>query len=313
MRATVVITTKSRRDELRTAIKSALEQTGAPEVLVIDDGSTDDTAEMVRQEFPKVTLVTHRESRGLIVRRNEAAQVASGEVIFSIDDDAEFSSPDIVMQTLEAFSDSRIAAVAIPYIDVKKNPAVRQLAPDAENVWITDSFIGTAHAVRRDVFLAMSGYREHLVHQGEEGDLCLRMLESGWLVRLGCSKPVFHHESPRRDFRRMDFYGRRNDVLFAWHNVPLPWLLFHLTATTKNGILFGFKVGRPWRMLAGLFRGHLDILRYWSHRKPVSVETYALSRKMKKSGPFEMKKIEGHLQCPASFKNAEKAGESRPV
>ena len=313
MRATVVITTKSRRDELRTAIKSALEQTGAPEVLVIDDGSTDDTAEMVRQEFPKVTLVSHRESRGLIVRRNEAARVARGEVIFSIDDDAEFSSPDIVRQTLEAFSDSRIAAVAIPYIDVKKNPAVRQLAPDAENVWITDSFIGTAHAVRRDVFLTMNGYREHLVHQGEEGDLCLRMLESGWLVRLGCSKPVFHHESPRRDFRRMDFYGRRNDVLFAWHNVPTSWLLFHLIATTKNGILFGLRVGRPWRMLTGLLRGYLDCLRYWRRREPVNVGTYKLSRMLKKKGACKIQEVESRLQRVVGAKDTDRSSASLPL
>jgi glycosyltransferase involved in cell wall biosynthesis len=310
MKATVVITTKNRRDELRVAIQSAKEQSAAPEVLVIDDGSTDGTAEKVRQEFPEVSLVSHAESRGLIVRRNEAARVAKGEVIFSIDDDAEFSSPDIVMQTLEAFSDPRIAAVAIPYIDVKKNPAVRQLAPDAENVWITDSFIGTAHAVRRDVFLAMNGYREHLVHQGEEGDLCLMMLDAGWLVRLGSCRPIYHYESPRRDFRRMDFYGRRNDVLFVWHNVPVSWLLFHLVATTKNGLLFGLKVGRPWRMLTGLLQGYLDILRYWHQRKPVSVEAYQLSRLLKKSGPFKMREMEAHLQLSTVAKPQSNMGQS---
>ena len=296
MKATVVITTKNRRDELRVAILSARQQSAAPEVLVIDDGSTDGTEEMVRQEFPDVKLVSNSQSLGYIVRRNEAAKMARGDIIFSMDDDAEFSAKDIVEQVLGAFSDHRIAAVAIPFIDVKKNPEVRQFAPDAENVWLTDSFIGTAHAVRRDVFLAMNGYREHLVHQGEEGDLCLRMLEAGWLVRLGSCSPIHHYESPRRDFKRMDFYGRRNDVLFAWHNVPASWLLFHLVATTKNGLLFGLRVGRPWRMLTGLLQGYLDILRYWHHRMPVSVETYQFSRMLKKCGPFKMREMESHLQ-----------------
>jgi glycosyltransferase involved in cell wall biosynthesis len=46
--ATVVITTKDRKGELRTAVQSAVEQTADPEVLVLDDGSTDGTAEMAR-------------------------------------------------------------------------------------------------------------------------------------------------------------------------------------------------------------------------------------------------------------------------
>ena len=83
---------------------------------------------------------------------------------------------------------------------------VRQRAPDPSAVWVTDRFIGTAHAVRRDVFLACGGYREFLVHQGEEGDFCIRMLAGGHHVRLGNSDPIHHFESPRRDFRRMDYY-----------------------------------------------------------------------------------------------------------
>ena len=293
--ASIVITTKNRVEELRTALVSALAQTAKPEVIVIDDGSTDDTAEMVRRDFPGVVLASHRESRGLIVRRNEAARMATGDVIFSIDDDAEFSTCDIVEQTLAEFSTQNIGAIAIPFVDVKKSPKLRQCAPDKENVWIGDTFIGTAHALRRDVFLAVGGYREHWVHQGEEGDFCLRMLNAGLLVRLGSSKPIRHYESPRRDFRRMDFYGRRNDVLFAWHNIPLFMLPFHLVATSKNGIWFGIRVGRLGIMMKGLLQGYLDCGKYWRLRKPVSYATYRLGRLIKKKGPCKIQDIERML------------------
>ena len=57
--ASVVITTKNRQDELRVAIQSALKQTAHVEIIVVDDGSTDSTAEMVRREFPGVRLIRH--------------------------------------------------------------------------------------------------------------------------------------------------------------------------------------------------------------------------------------------------------------
>ena len=126
MRASVVITTKNRRDELSAAIASALTQSAQPEVLVIDDGSTDGTSDMVRADFPAVRLERSTKSLGLIVQRNRAARLASGEIIFSLDDDAEFSTPGVVEQTLEDFDDPRIGAVAIPHVDMLTGHGVNQ-------------------------------------------------------------------------------------------------------------------------------------------------------------------------------------------
>jgi glycosyltransferase involved in cell wall biosynthesis len=181
--ATVAIVTKNRKSELPTAIRSALAQTAAPEVLVIDDGSSDGSAEMVEREFPGVRLIRRQESKGLIVRRNEAAHAAQAPIVFSIDDDAEFLSANTVEQTLAEFNDPRIGAVAIPYIEPNKGNRLEQRAPDAHGPWITDCFKGTAHALRRDIFLELDGYRDRLVHQGEERDYCIRMLSAGLVVR----------------------------------------------------------------------------------------------------------------------------------
>jgi len=55
--ATVVITTKNRKEELRDALSSVLRQLGVRlEVIVIDDGSTDGTTEMLRSEFPSIRI-----------------------------------------------------------------------------------------------------------------------------------------------------------------------------------------------------------------------------------------------------------------
>ena len=290
MNACVVIVTKNRRHELVAAVQSAVAQTAGPEVLVIDDGSTDDGAETIEREFPAVRVIRHRESRGLVVRRNEAARLTGADIVFSIDDDAALTSARTVEQTLREFDAARIAAVAIPFVEPRKNNHVMQRAP-GDGVWITDSYIGTAHAVRRDVFLKLGGYRERLVHQGEERDFCMRLLSAGYVVRVGTADPIHHYESPKRDWSRMDYYGRRNDVLFAWHYVPMPHLPLHLAGTLANAVRSAWQAGRVSRMAAGSVAGLSDGFTHPRDRQPVSTTVYRLHRRLKKSGPARLEAL----------------------
>lgn len=281
--ATVVIVTRNRLPELRIALQSVSTQTGAIETLVVDDGSSDGTSAAVSREWPGVRLVSHEASAGLVVRRNEAARLATGDIIFSLDDDAEFTSPLTVAETLRDFDDDRVGAVAIPYVEPRKQSREYQRAPDADGLWVTDTFIGTAHAVRRSVFTRVGGYRDALVHQGEERDFCIRMLDAGFVVRLGRAHPIVHHESPKRDFRRMDYYGRRNDILFAWQNVPWPLLPAHLAGTTVLAVRSAWQAGRAWAMLRGTLAGYAGIVGGSHPRTPVSRETYRRHRQLKRS------------------------------
>lgn len=288
MTATIVITTKNRKEDLIRALDSCMRQRGIVETLVVDDGSTDGTSALVRSCFPSVRLVRFEESRGYIRARNEAARLAEGDVIISIDDDAEFSQPSIVETVLSEMEDPRVAAVAMPFIDVNLEKKLKQCAPDRNGTWITNEFIGTAHAIRKVVFREVGGYREVLFHQCEEGDFCIRLLERGWVVRLGNSAPILHYHSPLRSQERMNVFGQRNLMLFAWHNVPMPEFIAHLITTTLNGLLWGLRRGQFFHRLRGSWCGLLASAQELSCRRPVTRRTYWFYRRLKKYGSIPL-------------------------
>jgi len=295
MDATVVITTRNRRDDLLKAIASALAQTTRPEVLVIDDGSTDDTSTVVGREYPSVRLHRSEKSLGLVVQRNRAAKLATNPIIFSLDDDAVFSTPRIVEDTLRGFGHPRVGAVAIPYVDVNQSATVYQQAPEPRGVYAAYDFKGTAHAVRRDIFLALGGYREILVHQSEEEDYCVRMLNAGWITRLGNADPIHHFESPRRSWSRMDFYGARNKILYAWHNIPFPAAAIQMAGRTAKAMVFSLKPGRMLTRCRGLLNGYYICVTGRAERRPVNPVVYQLSQELKTRRTTPLEEVENRL------------------
>jgi GT2 family glycosyltransferase len=289
--ATVVIVTKDRKDEVGRAVDSCLSQTADFELLVLDDGSRDGTAAFVQQHYPKARVVRSEISRGYIARRNEAAKLAKGEIIISMDDDAEFSGTDTVSRILEQFDDNRIAAIAIPFVNMRINDKIHQASPSADSIWITNEFVGTAYAVRKDVFLQFSGFRESLFHQGEEGDFCIRLMDRGLFVRCGNSHPILHYLSPNRVQERVELFGQRNLIVFAWANVPTVALLPHLFATIFNGLFWGIRRGSLWTRLRGTSAGLRAISQQRRLRQPVKFGTYRLYRWLKKKGPVKIDQV----------------------
>jgi GT2 family glycosyltransferase len=276
--ASIVIPTRNRIDELRNLLRSSLRQTVPLDVHVMDDGGDDVTAKMIQLEFPQIHYHRVGINQGPAFQRNRGIELASCNIVFPLDDDAMFASPNTVEQTLTEFNHPRIAAVGIPYVNVRQDQVVRQRAPEAATIFATSAFVGAAHAIRRDVFLRMGGFREHFFIMGEEGDLCIRMLNSGYLTRLGTADPIHHLESPRRDWRRMDFYGCRNAILFVWLNVP--WLAFplHVIATTVNCLRWSLQPSRFWVRLKGVLAGYRDCFKF--ARQPVSMRSYLQFRRL---------------------------------
>lgn len=275
---TIAIVTRNRKDELRRALRSSLQQEGEVEVLVLDDGSSDGTAAMVQDEFPGVRVVRFDDGADVAARRNDVASLAQGEVIVSIDDDAVFSSPRIVADTLRDLDHPRLAAVAIPYIDVGVRPDVQQRAPDPDDRWVTTIFRATAYAIRRDAFIEVGGYTREIQQFGEEWDLSLKLLDAGYVIRLGRSEEIHHHPSTKRDLRRMDVLQRRNEWLICWMYFPVPWNVLSMVVYTAKGLREGVTTGRLRNMVIGVASGLRAVASSRHRRRPITAASFRVDQ-----------------------------------
>lgn len=90
MRISVVIPTYNRKTPLERALNSVFSQTLEPlEVIVVDDGSSDGSADLVRRTFPQATYI-YQENAGVSAARNTAIRLANGEWLAFLDSDDEW-------------------------------------------------------------------------------------------------------------------------------------------------------------------------------------------------------------------------------
>jgi GT2 family glycosyltransferase len=294
-RASFVIPTRGRNAQLLDLLRSIHQQSVASEILVMDDGGSADLAESLRRDFPAVRYFSLAAGRGPSFQRNRGIEHAQNEYVFPLDDDTLLRSPHTVAQTLADFTHPRIAAVAIPYVNVASETRIRHQAPDKTGLWLEHAFTGASHAIRRSAFLEAGGYREALFYMGEERDLCLRLLQRGYVVRVGTADPIEHRESPLRNTRLADYCGRRNDILFAWHNVPSPDLPLHLAGTTVYGVWSALQSQHPLAQLQGIAAGFAAVMGRAVSRQPVERSIYRLHRRLKKQGPLPISRLEHPL------------------
>ena len=102
-RVSVIVPVYNRRDAIRPTLDSVSAQTYADcEVVVVDDGSTDDVLAMLRADYPNVRTIRLERNSGVSVARNRGVAAAHGELIAFLDSD-DLWSPDKLTLQVEDF------------------------------------------------------------------------------------------------------------------------------------------------------------------------------------------------------------------
>ncbi len=228
-----------------------------------------------------VRLVATETRCGLIVQRNRAAEIATSPIVFSLDDDAIFSTPNIISQALPHFSEERVGALALPLINIIGGVPREFYAgrPSEKHAfWVMHAFTGAGYAVRRDLFLALGGFQGHLFHWGEEPEYSQRMLNAGRVVRLAMTDPIHHFPATEgRHKRGKNVWLYRNMILASWYTAPLPVLIPLLGLQTARCVARGASNIRQLPIaLEGIVRGYASCFAKLGKRTPISLQTFRL-------------------------------------
>ena len=238
----VVIPTKGRWHLLSAAaLPSALEQRGVShEVIVVDDGSTDETPERLAViEDPRLVVVRHDVSRGVARARNAGIAAARGRWVSFLDDD-DLWAPEKLAAQLEAAQgvDATFAYAGGGGLDASHRFLFAVAPPDPATV--RDALLrwnviwcGCSNVVARaDVVRALGGFDENLF-QLADWDLWIRLALAGRAaaapeILVGY---VMHEESmlltDRRDvFPEIEYLAEKHRVAHEAYGIELDRALF---------------------------------------------------------------------------------------
>lgn len=179
----VVITTYNRGNLLKRALQAVLEQSIAPdvyEVIVVDDGSTDNTGEIVQHFIKKYKNLRYfrQEHKGLSAGRNLGIDNARGKIIAFTDDDC-IPHRDWLKNILNAFRESNdIVGVEGKVVTDCPKPL---LSSAPENL-TGGNFVGCNSAYRKAILKRIGGYDKRFFAIRDDSDIAFRILSQGRIV-----------------------------------------------------------------------------------------------------------------------------------
>ncbi len=213
MLITVIIPTFNRKERLRKAIQSVLAQKNAAfELLIIDDGSTDGTREMVEKEFPSVSYF-FQENQGPAAARNRGIEKARGEWIAFLDSDDEWM-PGKLQAQLEFFAQNPDCQICqTEEIWVRNGRRVNPMKKHKKySGWIFKECLPlciispSAVMIHRNIF-EKAGLFDESFPACEDYDLWLRisakfpvgLIETPYIIKYGGHVDQRSHEFPAMD------------------------------------------------------------------------------------------------------------------
>jgi len=199
MSVSIIIPTFNGASRIANCLEAALKQIAGrdAEILVVNDGSTDRTADVVAG-YPGVRLI-NQANAGPAAARNRGANEAKGPIILFTDDDC-VAMPNWLSAMVEPFCDPNMIGVKGAYRTGQKSLIARFVQIEYEDRYRlmarlpSIDFIDTySAAFRLDRFLEMKGYDTSFpVACAEDVDLSYRMSARGWIMKFARAAIVVH-------------------------------------------------------------------------------------------------------------------------
>jgi glycosyltransferase involved in cell wall biosynthesis len=212
------------------------------EVILVDDGSTDDTA-YIASQFPKVHYL-HQTNHGLSYARNAGAAAARGEIVVYTDSDC-MADVDWLYYLIGTLTSGDYAGVGGPNITPPAENWVQACVAAApggpSHVLLTDTVAehipGCNMAFYKWAFDNVGGFDAEYRKAGDDVDFCWRLQQSGGVIAFSPSAMVWHHRrfTLRTFFKQQDGYGEAESLLRFKHLT-----FFGPTGTAKwRGQIYG--------------------------------------------------------------------------
>lgn len=289
----VCVATRNRPELLARCVRSLAFLRSPAEVVINDDASDPPAEPALRAALPTgypwpVRVLRRPAPLGYIVGRNALAR-AAGEVILTLDDDAELLDAGVEEGLRVLAADPAVGAVVFAQADEsgRRYPGFMQPSP-AEHSCLVPGFYGYAHLVRRDLLLRLGGYRERFWAYGEEMEFCKRVWDAGSAVVYLPAVEVRHVHSPAGRVGRVRMrYGMRNALLGALYNEPFPLPLVTIPDRALGFARWARSIGQLGDLGLGWQAKEfaLNLLLALGDRKPIRWRTFRTWERLKKTCP----------------------------
>jgi len=256
------------RQLLQDCLNSVMErsQGHTVEIIVVDNASSDGSAEMVREQFPQVRLIANPVNVGFARANNQGAQIARGRYLLLLNTDA-FLKPNALEKLLElARREPKLGLVGARLLNPDGSfQASHTRFPNLAREFFTlsglgrllwgrfypsygpevergprviDYVEGACLLIRRDVYAQVNGLDEGYFMYSEEVDLCYAMRRAGWQVWYHPEACVTHlggaSSLNRKPQREADLYVSRVRFFrkyYGWLAAALlKWMIYFFTS-----------------------------------------------------------------------------------
>jgi GT2 family glycosyltransferase len=241
-KATVVIITRDRRDEL---LRTLDRMTALPEqlpIIVADNASSDGTAETVADAYPQVRLIRCASNLGAVGRNVAVDEVSTPYAAFC--DDDTWWEPGAAQRAADLLDRHAGLAAVTGRIMVEPGLGEDPITPELRNSpvpapdWLPGpalmSILAGASMVRVEAFREVGGFSSRLWLGGEEELLGIDLASRGWWMCWAEDVVVHHAASTVRDSRARRRLGIRNTLWTAWLRRPLPMAARHTFTVLRS-------------------------------------------------------------------------------